>query len=249
MNEAEFEANTPYARFGTAAIDAPVDARRTFIRQTYTHLAAAIYAFVALEWLFISLGWDEASLGLIQNTPFSWLLVLGAFFIVSVIANRWAESDTSAAMQYAGLFLYVIAQALLFLPLMALAKSQTVDVPGFGDVNIIGAAGITTLVIFGGLTAFTFFTKADFSFLGSFLRLAMISAMALIVLSAFGFGLQLGIWFVWALVVLASGYILYYTSNVLHHYRTDQYVAAALALFASVALLFWYVLQLFMSRD
>jgi FtsH-binding integral membrane protein len=35
----------------------------------------------------------------------------------------------------------------------------------------------------------------------------------------------------------------------LHHYRTDQYVAAALALFASVALLFWYVLQLFMNRD
>jgi FtsH-binding integral membrane protein len=49
------------------------------------------------------------------------------------------------------------------------------------------------------------------------------------------------------MVVLASGYILYHTSNVLHHYGTEQYVAAALALFASVALLFWYVLQLFMS--
>ena len=46
------------------------------------------------------------------------------------------------------------------------------------------------------------------------------------------------------------GYILYYTSNILHQYRTDQYVAAALALFASVALLFWYVIQIFMaSRD
>ena len=49
------------------------------------------------------------------------------------------------------------------------------------------------------------------------------------------------------MVVFACGYILYYTSNILHHYRTDQYVAAALALFASVALLFWYVLQIFMS--
>ena len=36
------------------AIDAPDDARRTFIRKTYTHLTAAIYAFVVLEWLFIS---------------------------------------------------------------------------------------------------------------------------------------------------------------------------------------------------
>jgi FtsH-binding integral membrane protein len=250
MTEAEFQANTPYARLGRAAIDAPVDARRAFIRQTYTHLAAAIYAFVALEWLFISLGWDEVAVQMLGNTPMAWLLVLGGFFIVSVVANRWAQSDTSPAMQYAGLFLYVIAEALIFLPLLALAKSQTTDIPGFGvDVNIIGAAGVTTLVIFGGLTAVVLLTKKDFSFLGSFLRLAMFAALALIVLSMFGFGLNLGIWFVWAMVVLASGYILYYTSNVLHHYRTDQYVAAALALFASVALLFWYVLQLFMSRD
>jgi FtsH-binding integral membrane protein len=249
MNEAEFQANTPYARLGSAAIDAPVDARRTFIRQTYIHLAAAIYAFVALEWLFMSLGWDEAAVQMLGNTPMAWLLVLGGFFIVSVVANRWAQSDTSPAMQYAGLFIYVIAEALIFLPLLALAKLQTTQIPGFGGVNIIGAAGVTTLVIFGGLTAVVLLTKKDFSFLGSFLRLAMFAALALIVLSMFGFGLNLGIWFVWALVVLASGYILYYTSNVLHHYRTDQYVAAALALFASVALLFWYVLQLFMSRD
>jgi FtsH-binding integral membrane protein len=249
MTEAEFQADNQYARFGVAAIDAPVDARRAFIRNTYTHLAAAIYAFVALEWLFISLGWDEAAVQMLGNTPMAWLLVLGGFFIVSVVANRWAQSDTSPAMQYAGLFLYVIAEALIFLPLLAMAKFQTTEIPGFGGVNIIGAAGVTTLVIFGGLTAVVLLTKKDFSFLGSFLRLAMFAALALIVLSMFGFGLNLGIWFVWAMVVLASGYILYYTSNVLHHYRTDQYVAAALALFASVALLFWYVLQLFMSRD
>lgn len=248
MNQAEFQADTPFARFGSAAIDAPVDARRTFIRQTYTHLAAAIYAFVALVWLFMSLGWDEAALQLLGNTPMAWLLVLGGFFVVSMVANKWALSDTSPAMQYAGLFLYVIAQALIFLPLMALAKHQTVDIQGVGNVNVIGAAGVTTLIIFGGLTAFTFLTRTDFSFLGSFLGLAAISAIALIAASII-FGFAVGIWFVWAMIVLASGYILYYTSNVLHHYRTDQYVAAALALFASVALLFWYVLQLFMSRD
>jgi FtsH-binding integral membrane protein len=248
MNQAEFQANNPYARFGSAAIDAPVDARRTFIRQTYTHLAAAIYAFVALEWLFISLGWDEASLRLFVGIPYAGLILMIGFMIVSYVANRWAQSDTSPAMQYAGLFLYVIAEALIFLPLMALAKVQTIDIQGVGNVNIIGAAGVTTLVIFGGLTAFTFLTRKDFSFLGGFLGLAMISAIALAVISAL-FGFALGIWFVWAMIVLASGYILYYTSNVLHHYRTDQYVAAALALFASVALLFWYVLQLFMSRD
>jgi len=36
---------------------------------------------------------------------------------------------------------------------------------------------------------------------------------------------------------------------VLHHYPEDRYVSAALSLFSSVALMFWYVLRLFMSRD
>lgn len=248
MNSADFQANTPYGSFGTVAIDAPIDARRTFIRKTYVNLMMAIYAFVALEWLFFTLGWEVRALQLISNTPMAWLLVMGAFFMVSVVANRWAQSDTSPAMQYAGLYLYVAAEALLFLPLMALAKDRTILIEGVGNVNVIAAAGVTTLIIFGGLTAFTFITKQDFSFLGRFLGLAMISAIALIVVSMI-FGLHLGVWFVWAMIVAACGYILYYTSNVLHHYRTDQYVAASLALFASVALLFWYVLQIFMRRD
>ena len=48
------------------------------------------------------------------------------------------------------------------------------------------------------------------------------------------------------MVILAAGFIVYDTSNVMHHYRTDQHVAAALALFGSVALMFWYVLRLFL---
>ena len=58
----------------------------------------------------------------------------------------------------------------------------------------------------------------------------------LILLSAFGL-FNWGMMFSGLFVVLAAGYILYYTSNILHHYRTDQHVAAALALFAAVALL------------
>jgi FtsH-binding integral membrane protein len=77
----------------------------------------------------------------------------------------------------------------------------------------------------------------------------MIGAFALIAASVL-FGFNLGIFFVVAMIVAACGYILYYTSQIMYRFRTDQYVAAALALFASVALLFWYVLQIFMSsRD
>ena len=57
---------------------------------------------------------------------------------------------------------------------------------------------------------------------------------------------DVGIFFVVAMIALMSGYILYFTSNVLHHYHTSQHVAASLALFSSIATLFWYVLQLLM---
>jgi FtsH-binding integral membrane protein len=61
------------------------------------------------------------------------------------------------------------------------------------------------------------------------------------------FSFNLGILFIAAMLLLAGGYILYDTSNVLHHYRIGQHVAASLALFASVALMFWYMVQLVMS--
>jgi len=80
------------------------------------------------------------------------------------------------------------------------------------------------------------------------LRLLGFAALGLIVVSFVFPGLQLGAWFSIAMIVLASGFILYDTSNVLHHYRIGQHVAASLALFASVALLFWYLVLLFMSR-
>lgn len=247
MSQAEFRATNPYASLGTTVIEASDDARRTFIRKTYTHLAAAVYAFAGLEWFFISQGWDDKALGLIGNNGLLWLVVLGAFMLVSWIANSWALSTTSVGKQYAGLFLYVFAEAVLFLPLMALAKWQTTQIMG-QDVNVIAAAGVTTAIMFAGLTAIAFLSGKDFSFLGKFLGITMIGAFALIAASVL-FGFNLGIFFVVAMIVAACGYILYYTSQIMYQFRTDQYVAAALALFASVALLFWYVLQLFMNRD
>ena len=92
-------------------------------------------------------------------------------------------------------------------------------------------------------------TRKDFSFLGPILAIGSLIALGLIVAAIlFRFDLG-GVFFAGAMVVLMSGYILYYTSNVMHHYRTDQHVAAALALFAAVATLFWYILQLVMEMN
>jgi len=248
MNQADFRAATPYAELGNVVAAAPEDVRRTFIRKTYTHLAAAIYAFVMLTWLFVQLGWDDVALRIIGNNQLLWLAVLAGFMFVGWIANAWALSATSIGKQYAGLFLYVLAEAVIFMPLIAIAKFKTTSIVGH-EVPVIGAAGLTTVIMVAGLTAYVFLSKRDFSFLGGILSVAGFGAMALIAVSAF-FPVSLGVWFSVAMVIFASAYILYYTSNILREYNTNQYVAAALALFASVALLFWYVLQIFMSsRD
>ncbi len=224
----------------TFAIDAVASDRAAFIRRTYAHLFAAVAAFACLAGFFVNTPVIVNMMMTIVGV--SWLLVLGGFMLVSFIANRMAQSGASQGVQYAGLILYAAAEALIFVPLLVFAQGPT------GDSTIIMQAGAVTLIVFGGLTAVVMFSGADFSFLRTALWLGAIAAFGLIIVATFT-GLSLGLWFVVAMVVLMCGYILYDTSNVLHHYRTDQHVAAALALFASLATLFWYILQLFMSRD
>jgi FtsH-binding integral membrane protein len=223
------------------AANAPALERAAFIRRTYGHLAAAVLAFIGIEFTLLHLpGIDGIVRGMLGV---SWLLILGAFMVVSWLAHYWARSGASPAMQYAGLGLYILAESIIFLPLLYIADNA------FPGRNIIPTAGILTLTVFGGLTATVFITRKDFSWMGPILCIASFIALGLIVASVL-FGFSLGLVFCFAMVAVLSGCILYYTSNVLHHYRTDMHVAAALALFSSIATLFWYILQIVMaSRD
>lgn len=240
MNYQSNPYSAPQTSYEAAAAYAADSERTGFIQRTYLHLAAAIFAFAGIECLFFTIGRPVIE----QVVPsmvggWTWLIFLGGFMVVSWVARSWAESNTSSQMQYAGLILYVVAEAILFVPLLYIANR----VAGGG---VIASAGVLTLIIFGGLTAIVFVTKADFSGLGRFLWWGGILAMAVMV-GGLIFGFNLGLFFSVAMVGLASGYILYDTSNVMNHYRTDQHVAASLALFASVALLFWYVLRILIA--
>jgi len=233
-------AENPYSSpLGTFAARAAADERSDFITKTYAHLAGAVGLFVVLETVLLSLPGIDGLVGLMVGTRFGWLIVLGLFMGVSYLAESWARSAVSPATQYAGLGLYVLAEAVIFVPLLYIVRTV--------DPAIIPAAGVTTLILFGGLTAVVMITRKDFSFLRSILYFGGFAAMGLIVIAIL-FQFSLGPIFTYAMIALACGYILYHTSNVLHHYRIGQHVAASLALFASVALLFWYVVQLFLSR-
>jgi FtsH-binding integral membrane protein len=242
-----YETQNPYqSSYNGMAVPAALaeeDARTTFIRRTYLHLAGAIALFIGIEAIIFTVV-PAATLEGVMVTLFAsrwgWLVVLGAFMGVSWLAQTWATSDTSQSVQCLGLGLYVVAEAVIFVPILYVASQ-------FAPAAI-PAAGVLTLVMFGGLTALVFITRTDLTSWGKYLWCAGFAALGVVIAGVI-FNFDLGVWFSGLMIGLASAYILYDTSNVLHRYRTEQYVAAALALFASVALLFWYILRLMMELN
>ena len=229
--------------FGNSVAHAAPLERAAFIRKTYLLLAAAVFAFIAVEEFFFSTGIAEVIASLIfSGGSIGWLVVLGLFMGISFLANRWAVSETSQAVQYMGLGIFIIAEAVIFVPLLVVAAYYS------GDGSVIAKAGIISLGLFAGLTFTVLVTRTDFSWLAPILAIGGFAALGFIVASAL-FGFTLGNVFAFIMVAFAGTSILYQTSNVLHHFNTKQHVAAALTLFASVALLFWYILSIFSSRD
>jgi FtsH-binding integral membrane protein len=231
------EFQVPQAYQPVAAIG--VDARASFINRTYNHLMGAIVLFTLIEVGLFQSGVAESIAAVLLGG--SWLLVLGAFMLVSWFASRVSLTSESKGAQYAALGGFIVAESIIFVPMLWLANQYA---PG-----AIQSAAIVTLIGFAGLTAVAFVTRKDFSFLRGMLMWGGVVAMLAIV-GGIAFGFELGTWFSVAMIGFAGAAILYDTSNVLHHYPEDRYVGAALQLFASVALMFWYVLRLFMSsRD
>jgi len=227
----------------SSRLDAPEvrigeDTRAAFLTRTYIHLFGAIIAFVMIEVALFSSGLAET----IARTMLSvnWLFILGGFMVISWIASRAAFSAKSTVAQYAALGGFVFAEALIFVPLLYIANSYA---PG-----AIESAATVTLIGFAGLTAVAFLSRKDFSFLGGLLKWGMVLALVAIVAGVL-FGFNLGTWFSVGMVGLAGAAILYDTSNIIRHFPEDKHVGAALQLFASVALMFYYVLSLFLSRD
>ncbi len=212
--------------------------RGVFIMKVYGHLVGAIALFTLIEVYFfksgLALSISKVLLGV------NWLLVMGGFMVAGWLARSMAAKAGGIGTQYFGLALYVLAQSIIFAPMLYIANNYT----GGG---VIQSAAVITLLGFAGLTAVVFTTRKDFSFLGSMLRWGGVMALVAIV-GAVLFGFELGTWFSVAMIALAGGAILHDTSNILRYWPNDRYVGASLELFASVALMFWYVLRLLMSR-
>ena len=212
------------------------EARGVFLIRTYSHLALAIALFVGIEvWLFKT-GLAGSIVTLFSSV--SWLVVLGGFMLLSWLATFLAAPSIPRPIKYLGLVCYVLLQALITIPLLYVADQTA---PG-----MIASAAQATLGGFFLLTGVVVVTRKDFSFLRTFLVWGGLLGLGVIICSVL-FQFDLGTWFSVAIVLLAGGSILHTTSSIMRDYPEDADLAASIQLFAGVALIFWYVLRLFMG--
>ena len=216
--------------------------RVAFYKKTYTHVAGGVLAFVIFEYLLLQSD-TVVNFMLSMIGGYQWLLLLGGFMLITNYAESTALKTADKNKQYLAYSVYIFAEALIFVPMIFIATAYTGSGP-----SILNQAAIVTLSLFTGLSAVVFLTKKDFSFLRTGLTIGFFVALGLII-GGFIFGFDLGLWFSVAMCLLAGGTILYQTSNLVKKYSTEDYIPAAIGLFASLMLLFWYILRIFMSRD
>ncbi|RLJ32287.1 hypothetical protein CLU97_1738 [Chryseobacterium sp. 7] len=213
--------------------------KANFYKKTYLHVALSILAFIGVETILLKTVPAEL-IAMMFAQRYIWLLIIGVFWLASVLASKWSLSQ-SKSTQYLGLGFYILLEAIIFMPLLFIATNIE------GGANVIFQAATLTIAMFAGISAVAFTSKRDFSFLRNIIVIGGFISIGLIV-GGMIFGFNLGLWFSVGMVILASVTILYQTSKLKDSYGTNQYVGAALQLFASIMLLFWYILSILMNR-
>jgi uncharacterized protein len=214
------------------------DVRSRFMTRVYLHVLAAIAGFIGVQYVLFTTGLAYTITEFVAAT--NWLLILGGFMIVSWMANSWGYRAETPGAQYGALALLVVANGLLFAAPLVLAQV-------YAPEGTISTAAWISIFAFAGLSGIAIKTGKDFSFLRSLLLWGGVLALCAIVASVI-FGTALGTWFSVAMIGFAGAAILYDTQRIYDSYPPNREVAAAMSLFASLALLFWYVLRLLSRR-
>ncbi len=241
------------------AAQASTDERLTYLKKVYgltfvgilffaitisLTVAGGLEAMGQVDSLYIPLFTElfYLSMWLGQSFFIPLALIIGSSFLVHKVSMV-------KGVNLVGYFGFIGLWSILTVPLVIYAL-------GVGGLAIIfQAAGLTTFV-FGGLTGYVLITRKDFSFMGGFLTVGLFLILGTIIMLGILnlLGVQMPTFVQVAIsifvVLLFSGYVLYDTSRILHHYATDMVVPAALALSVDFIILFRQILFLLaMSRD
>ena len=185
----------------TLLIESTDEVRVAFYKKTYAHVAGGVLLFVLFEYLLLQSD-TIVEFMLSMTEGWRWLVMLGGFMLITSYAESTVLKTADKNIQYMAYALYVFAQALIFIPLLAIAIYYT------ESVDLIQQAAIVTLALFVGISSVVFITKKDFSFIKTGLTIGFFIAMGLIVAGTL-FGFNLGLWFSVGMCLLAGGSILY----------------------------------------
>jgi len=223
--------------------NAPTAEQAAFYRKTYLTTGFSFVAWMFLVFALFSTGIAYSVISAMGRV--SWLLVLAVFWGASYLGGKLTFAETKEK-QYLGLGIYIVAYALIFVPLIGLVIYYAGGFQNAMDTVLIPAF-IATGTIFAALTATVFITRTDFSFLKNFVVFGSFFALGAIVIFTVT-GASVGSWFAIAMIALMAGAILYETYQIKEKFDTTQHIGAGAMLFASFMTLLWYVISLFMRR-
>lgn len=205
--------------------------RNSFISKVYGLLTKTLLTSMA-----------AAYIGTQLNLGFAALIILViAEFAVLMFAIK-ARKNKSCNIQL--LYGFAALSGLTLSPMLSMYILN-------GQSNLIVMAFTLTSVLFGSLTYYVHTSKKDFSYLGGFLFSGLILLLVAGLLGFFFPAIISSIAYSVIGVLLFSGFVLYDTSNILHHYASDEYIVATLNLHLDFLNLFIDLLRLVtnLSKD
>jgi len=226
-----FEQQHPgaWGSFGAeTAAQASVEERMGFVRKVYALFFAA--TLFAVGGVGVGLMFPPVMMAIIAHPWITFFALLGG--VMGAQAVRLVPGVNLLA-----LFAFTAFTGVVISPAIAIYTRM--------NPASIWQAGLLTVGIFGGLTAYVFASKKDFSFMRGMLTTGLIVVFLAVVLNLFIVGssaLSFGI--SCAALLLFSGFVLYDTSNIIRRYPTNEYVAGALSLYLDAFNIFLALLRI-----
>jgi len=201
-----------------------VDARIGFLGRTYGYLALCIATGSFGAYLSQGLAFP-------LEHPFMMLFIMiGGIFLVQAVRHQ-------PVINMLALLGFGAITGMSIAPLVGIVAAQS--------GMLVTQAFMATAAAFVGLTAYTFASRKDFSFLKGFVWTGLIAVIVLAVSNIFIESSAMALGISGISVILFSAFILYDTSSILRDYPDNEYIAAALTLYLDVFLLFQHLLILF----
>lgn len=212
------------------ASETGVAERVAFIRKVYALFFAA--TLFAVGGVFIGFSFPPLMLAAARHPLIMFFLMIGGIYAAQAVRHK-------PGVNLVALFGFTTLTGIVISPLLYII--------GRTNPDSITQAGLLTVGIFGGLTAYVFLTKRDFSFLGGMLTVGLIIVILAGLLNIFVGSLGMGFALAVGVLLLFSGFVLYDTSNIIRRYPVTEYVSAALALYLDAFNIFLAVLRLLNS--